>query len=108
MPNAGRAVVEIEKLRGYCLSAEHPRGRHKARVFAAVLGLSVGDAEALQQALHDAAMSGGAVLGGADNYGQRYVIDFIMRGPAGAAVVRGAWIIRRDEDFPRFVSCYVR
>ena len=31
-PNGVRAVVDIEKLRDYCLSAQQPEGRHKARV----------------------------------------------------------------------------
>jgi len=35
--------VETRKLRDYCLSPEHPRGRHKARVFASALGLTVDD-----------------------------------------------------------------
>ena len=38
LPNADRAVVEIEKLRDYCLSSSHPRGRHKARVFCHCFG----------------------------------------------------------------------
>lgn len=33
LPNAERAVVDVRKLRNYCLNAEHPRGQHKARVF---------------------------------------------------------------------------
>lgn len=35
LPNGDRAVVDIVKLTDYCLSTTHPRGRHKARVFAA-------------------------------------------------------------------------
>lgn len=46
IPNAARAIVDIEKLRDYCLNPEHPRGRHKARVFARRLGLYVRDAPA--------------------------------------------------------------
>lgn len=33
LPNADRAVVDLRKLRDYCLSQEHPRGQHKARLF---------------------------------------------------------------------------
>ena len=32
LPYGAHAVVDIAKLRDYCLSAEHPRGRHKARL----------------------------------------------------------------------------
>jgi len=38
LPNPERAIVDLKKLRDYCLSSEHPRGRHKARMFAAILG----------------------------------------------------------------------
>lgn len=39
LPNGQAAVVEIEKFREYCLSSDHPRGRHKARVFLSAQGL---------------------------------------------------------------------
>jgi hypothetical protein len=108
MPNATRAVVEIEKLRGYCLSLAHPRGRHKARIFASMVGLMAADAAVLRRALLDAALSDNAVPGHGDAFGQRYVIDFEMNGPRGIVMIRSAWIVRHDEDFPRFVTCFVR
>ena len=51
LPNGGRAVVDIAKLRDYCLSPDHPRGKHKARVFAAVLGLTADQTDVLRDAL---------------------------------------------------------
>ena len=35
MPGSEAAIVDLAKLTGYCLNPEHPRGKHKARVFAA-------------------------------------------------------------------------
>ncbi len=55
LPNVEASIVEIEKLRNYCLSLEHPRGRHKARVFHSLLGMISVDAEELRVALIDAA-----------------------------------------------------
>jgi hypothetical protein len=107
LPNSEHALVDIHKLRDYCLSTEHPYGRHKARVFASALGLRAEDAELLQEALLDAALVGEAELGEQDEYGQRYVLDFEMIGPEGQATVRSSWIVRSDEDFPRLTSCYV-
>lgn len=107
LPNAERAVVNIKKLRDYCLSAEHRRGRHKARVFEAALGLTSEDAETLRAALLAAAVDGDAVLGDRDEYGQRFVLDFLWTGPGGTATIRSSWIVLGDEDSPRFVSCYV-
>jgi hypothetical protein len=107
LPNAERAVVEIEKLWDYCLNPAHPRGRHKARVFLSSCGMTAEHADELRDALLNAALNLEAELGEEDDYGQRYVIDLEVTGPTGTAVVRSAWIVRRDEDFPRFVSCYV-
>ncbi len=48
LPNRDRAVVDLAKLRDYCLSEVHPRGKHKARVFRVALGLTTQDAEELR------------------------------------------------------------
>jgi len=107
IPNAGRAVVNIEKLRNYCLSVSHPRGRHKARIFASALGLAADDAETLRQALLFAVRTYEAKLAEMDEYGQRYVLDFPMSHFDKRATVRSSWIICKGEDFPRLISCYV-
>ena len=107
LPNAGGAVVDIRKLRDYVLSSDHRRGRHKARVFAATLGLTVEHADQLRSALLAAAREGDAIVGDTDEYGQRFMLDFLMTGPNGTATVRSRWIVRRDEDFPRLSTCFV-
>ncbi|HVF98749.1 MAG TPA: hypothetical protein VND68_02830 [Chloroflexia bacterium] len=107
LPNGDRAVVALEKLTNYCLSPEHPRGRHKARVFATALGLTSENASQLRHALLNAALIYEAVEAEQDEYGQRYVLDFVMIGPVGQSTVRSTWIIRAEEDFPRFVTCFV-
>jgi hypothetical protein len=107
LPNADRAVVDIEKLRDYCLDPGHPRGRHKARVFASALGITADDAELLHEELLAAANNAEAEPTDSDEFGQRFVLDFKMAGPMGHARVRSGWIVRSDEDFPRLATCYV-
>jgi hypothetical protein len=107
LPNGDRAVVDLDKLADYCLNPEHGRGRHKARVFAAVLGLRKDDAGFLGQALREAARECEVAPTLEDDYGQRCMLDFDMAGPAGEGRVRSVWIVRRNENFPRFVTCYV-
>ncbi len=107
IPNGGRAVADVAKLREYCLSPHHLRGRHKARVFAALLGLTADEAEELRDALLHAAASQDASVSEQDQYGQRYVVDFIMTPSFAQARVRSCWIVRSGEDFPRLTSCYV-
>ncbi|MEK8089899.1 DUF6883 domain-containing protein [Thermithiobacillus plumbiphilus] len=107
LPNGERAIVDIAKLRDYCLNDGHPEGRHKARVFRSALGLASPDAAILRDALLDAARVNDAQPGLSDFYGQRFVLDFRMRHAGRDAMVRAAWIIRAGEDAPRLTSCYV-
>ncbi len=79
LPNAKNAVVEIAKVRDYCLNMGHPEGRYKARVFQAVLGMGRTDADTLQAALLAAARDHDAVAAEADEFGDRYVVDFPLR-----------------------------
>jgi hypothetical protein len=107
LPNGAQAIVDIRKLRDYCLNPDNPRGSNKARVFAAALGLTTMDAATLQNTLLEAARNVEAIPGERDAYGQRYTIDFEMRTATGAAMVRSGWIILHHESFPRLTTCYV-
>jgi hypothetical protein len=107
LPGGDRALVELSKLRDYCLDDSHPRGRHKARVLAARLGLTRTDAAAMRAALLRAATADDAIEGVADSFGRRFSVDLVVTGPKGTGVIRSAWIVRTGEDFPRFTSCYL-
>jgi hypothetical protein len=107
LPNAERAVVDIRKLRDYCLNPQSPKGRDKARVFASVLGLTQDDAEMLTGALLRAAADLDCTFGEQDEYGRRFTIRFEMRTPRGIGWIQSAWIVRDGEDFPRLTTCYV-
>ena len=85
LPNGHRAIVDLVKLRDYCLSPQHPTGRHKARVFRAALGFD--------QSRY--------------RWPKSYVIDFTLTATPAAATVRSCWIIRTGEDVPRLTSCFV-
>jgi len=102
-------VVDSAKLRDYCLSARHPRGRHKARVFRSRLGLTARDAEFLRDALIEAARHGWRELVTTDNdsYGERFILDFAITTSAGTATIRSGWIVAPQQQVLRFVTCYV-
>jgi hypothetical protein len=107
LPNGDASIVEIEKLRDYCLSPGHPRGRHKARVFHSLLGMTAAHAEELRAALIGAALKENATPGASDRYGARYIIDFELRRGERTANIRSCWIVRSGEIAPRFVTCYI-
>ena len=107
LPNGDKAIIDERKLVEYCLNFAHLRGRHKARVFEAALGITTLNYWILRDGLRVAAVSADAVAGETDQFGQRFIIDFDLQGPAGVGKVRSAWIILSGEDIPRLVSCYV-
>jgi hypothetical protein len=106
LPNGERAIVDSRKLEGYCLNPHHSRGRNKARVFASV-GIGQAEAEVLRGALLWAASNEEARPGVANQYGQRYIVDFDLVRQSGGVRIRSTWIVRIGEDLPRLTSCYV-
>ena len=107
LPNAEHAIVEIAKLRDYSLDATHEEGKHKARVFAAALGLGSQDADWLRESLLDAARRHECVRGRNTAFGQRYVLDFPLTHAELTAPVRSVWNVRPGESLPRLITCYV-
>ena len=100
--------MDIAKLRDYCLNPLHPEGKHKARVFAASLGLSAADAERLRAMILAAISTQETISGPSDEHGARYAVDFETQGLRGIVTIRTAWIIDRGDTVPRLVSCYVK
>lgn len=82
VPNAEHAVVDLRKLRDYCLSPTHDEGKHKARLFAAALGMTSNDAEDLRDVLLQVVKRHEAKLGLRDEYGQRYLVASCSNGMA--------------------------
>ena len=107
LPNAAAAFVDIKKLRSYSLDTQHHRGRHKARLFSSILGLTAADAEELKAILLSVAQTHEAIPQPPTDYGARYVIDFSLTRNQNQATIRSSWIIRTNETFPRLTSCYI-
>jgi hypothetical protein len=107
LPNAENAIVDIGKIRDYCLSQEHPRGRHKARVFESVFGMTDADSEELWKILKAAAIQGNASPGVSDQFGDRYTIDFSLERNGRTATIRSCWIVLSGGRQPRFVTCFI-
>jgi hypothetical protein len=105
--NAERAILDIRKIADYCLSPEHPRGRHKARVFRDALELRQDDAEWLRAALLDGLRHGEATELSRDDLERRWRVEVPVTRHGRRAVVRTVWIVRSGEEVPRFVTCWV-
>ncbi|MBD2309403.1 hypothetical protein H6G17_28530 [Chroococcidiopsis sp. FACHB-1243] len=106
IPNAENAIVDIRKLRDYCLNTEHENGKHKARLFSSILGMTADNAEELRQILLEAVQTQAARLGRQDEFGQRYTLDFQIEWQDRSATLRSGWIVEHDSEIPRLTSCY--
>jgi len=107
LPNADAATIDISKLRDHCLNMHHARGRHKARVFRASLGLTARQAERLRDAIFAALPTADARRTGEDAWGRRYSADCRVEGPSGNVVDRTLWLVPWGSDTPRLTTCYV-
>jgi hypothetical protein len=107
LPNGDRAELGT-KLEDYTLNMLHREGRHKARVFESVLGVTTGNADVLRRALLDAAAaSDHAEARGGSRFGNIYTLRFPLSTARGTATVLSVWIVRHGEDFPRLTTCYI-
>jgi hypothetical protein len=107
IPNYSNAYIDEEKIYGYCLNEEHPIGKHKAKIFDNLLNINHTNGSMLIQALKFAAENNNAFFVKETNYGNYYNIDFILENEHRQYTIRSSWIIRRNEDFPRLITCYV-
>lgn len=107
IPNAENAILDIGKLRGYCLNAGHSKGKDKARVFMSALGVRQTDALWLRAEILRKLPSATAVQQFEDVWGIRYAVDMEITHNTKSATVRTIWIILRGDDCPRFVTCRV-
>jgi hypothetical protein len=108
LPRASAAEVPEEKLRDYVLSPEHPLGRHKARVFAATLGIGRDDWAYLRDQIQARlAESPVTAIRPKPPHGVEYEIRMTIEGLNGEShpVVTG-WLVP-DVEPPRLVTAYV-
>ena len=106
IPNAERAIVDIRKLREYCLNPQHNKGQHKARLFASLLGMNSDDVEGLRNALLEAIREQDAQLAEKNEYGQRYTLDFTLNWKGKQATIRSGWIIETNSDIPKLTTAF--
>lgn len=106
---AAQLVIDQRKLADYALNPESPLGRHKARVFEQVLGITRANCAELLVQIEQRALQAEALSGKEDEHGIRYRVDVQVRGPNGReAIVRTGWIVLHGSNEARLATLYVR
>jgi hypothetical protein len=107
LPNGDRAVIPIEKLLGYCLNPNHPKGKHKARVFKSALGITADNVEQLVHLIQLAAFQGEVVQSRTTDFGQEFKLDWTVP-DHDELQLRTIWIISHDSVEPQLVSAFIK
>jgi hypothetical protein len=108
LPNAEKAVIDDRKIKDYCLNPEHPRGKHKAKVFQRSLGITVENSQELINQIRKGIIQKDCLKGDVDDYGQRFTVDVEIVIDSKKAVVRTGWILKKNETRPVFTTCFVK
>ena len=85
LPNAEQVVIDARKVRAYLLSRSHPIRRFKATFFARA-GFEAGNWADLVSHLRELAVRGEAIPGVGTEYGQKYLVSGILKGPRGVSL----------------------
>lgn len=107
LPNGDRALIPIEKLTGYCLNPNHPKGKHKARVFQSVLNLTADNADVLSALIQQAALSGNVVQQDFTPQGQIFKVDWEIPN-TDRRILRTTWEIAYSLEIPRLITAFVK
>ncbi len=107
LPNADRAIIPREKLIGYCLNPEHPKGKHKARVFQSVLGITRENVDNLYDLVQQSAIAGEVVQERLTPFGQEFKVDWTVSG-FDQVQLRTLWIISSKSNIPQLVSAFIK
>ncbi len=107
LPNVENAVIPVEKLVGYALNPDHPKGSDKARVFASALGYTRENAQELIRQLSSKLATLPAVERPQTPYGRSFSVDVPITGPGGSAVVVTGWLLDIGEKAPKLTSLRV-
>lgn len=108
LPNVGKAQIPVAKVFDYVLNVAHPRGQHKARVFASALGFTAANGDLLIAAIREKVGSSRAEVLEHTPYGTTYRVDMEVTGPGGTAMVRTGWIVDPETGVPRLTSAFVK
>ena len=107
LPNGDRAIVSMSKIRGYCLNPDHSSGKHKAKVFAAALGITAHNALRLEELIKRAAVEGEVTQQLSTAFGEQFKVDWIVPN-SEQIILRTMWEVPLDSPYPRLISAFIK
>lgn len=91
------------------LNKNHPKGKHKARVFEAALGFTSERYHLLIQQIKAQALDGEATVKHIDNFGQHLQVDMTIVGVTNQnASIRTGWLVAPNSETASLTTLYVK
>lgn len=101
--------IDPRKLTHYALNSESPLGKHKAVLFARLLGFTRDNYPLLLAQLEQAAMQSVVTLHSEDSHGARFTADIPVKGIEGQeAMIRTGWILPHGSREAHLTTLYVK
>lgn len=108
LPNHDKAIIPQEKLLGYALSKEHPKGKEKAIAFEQALGYNQENYKKLIDNIKRNIPNYNAVYKETNEYGDKYEILMTLFGENKKyANVKTGWLVDKETSETRLTSLYV-
>ena len=106
LPLGDRAQIPIQKLASYCLNPQHPKGKHKARVFQSALGITIENVDVLYDLIQKAAVEGEVIQQNVTEFGQMFKVDWTVTDTQ--IQLRTIWEVTATNPNPRLVSAFIK
>lgn len=107
LPYGEQVEIPKQKLIGYCLNPTHSKGKDKARVFQAVLGITVENADRLHELIQQAAVKGEVVQQTVTAFGQEFKVDWTIPGTSNIQL-RTIWQLAAKATCPRLITAFIK
>lgn len=105
LPEAASASAPQDKLQGYLLNHEHPRGKEKAHVINQVLGYNVENWETFQKKLLTEVRKSPVTKTVSTQFGERYTVPVILYGRKDRFLrLNTVWQIDTGGKDPHFIT----
>ena len=105
VPNSITAAIPQQKLQGYLLNSNHPRGKDKARVFNSVLGYHYENWDKLSDKFFDGLQTSVIASVEKTRYGIKYKVPMRIVGERGKSmVVNTVWQLDDGSSVTRLVT----
>ena len=107
LPNYQQAEIPDEKISGYFLNPLHERGKHKARIFRQIFGITADNGELLKAEILKNLQKCEITNIHENSHGTIYTVPLKICIFEREAEIITAWIIHYNTTIPKLITCYV-